>query len=292
MNIVILGSKVHPATLQILAEFHMRGIPIKALIQKRQISYPPGLVFQYLSTGGADSNKGGVFSKRILNLENLKLAIHNPGFALGFLKCLFLTKTRPRSKNMPQYTHQYTSKSQLPRVNLSNLCIYNVDNFNSRRAERLLRQIEPDLLISGPAAQILRTNILRIPRLGTLNSHPGMLPKYRGVHPIEYAILNGDSPGVTTYFVDSGVDTGDIILSRCLKLAKGMTIEDIESQTRALVVETLADAVQMIASSKYERRPQDLSAGTHYYSIHQSLRELAQQSLRRIYGAETVEHRI
>lgn len=274
MDIIIFGSKTHPYTIKILTEFEKRKIPIKALIQKRRLTYPPELVFQTL--GGEGFTRRDLFSKRIFNLDNLTLAIHNPLFALQFLRHSLFTKIDSDS----QRVHQYKVKSQFGEMDLSGLRIENVDNYNSKRAVKLLQQIGPDLIILGPAAQIVKGNILSIPRLGTLSSHPGMLPKYRGMHPIEYAIVNGAELGVTTYFVDNGVDTGDILLKRRLKVTKGMTLDDIESQTIALMVESLADAVQMIENGNYARKPQDLAAGKQYYCIHPVLRELAQQRLR------------
>ena len=286
VNIVIFGSKLHPTTIKIITEFRKRNIPIKALVQKRHINYPPELVLQFLNNNGSGSGKGRL--KHVINIDNFVMAIQNPGFALGFLKCLFLTKIGHKSNNTAQYTHQYTSKSEMPGADMSDIDIYNIDNFNSRRCEKLLRQLKPDLIITGPAAQILKSNILSIPLSGTLNAHPGILPQYRGMHCIEYSILNGDNPGITTYFIDKGIDTGEIILTRHLELSDGMTLAAAESQVALLSVELLADTVQTIAGGKYKRHSQDLSGGTQYYAIHPSLRELAQQSLRQVYGTKTV----
>ena len=70
-----------------------------------------------------------------------------------------------------------------------------------------------DLIFCLGSTQILPKNILNIPKIGSLNIHPSLLPKYRGRTPHVWAIINGESTaGVTAHFINEGCDTGDIIL--------------------------------------------------------------------------------
>ncbi|MBW2411787.1 MAG: methionyl-tRNA formyltransferase [Deltaproteobacteria bacterium] len=77
-----------------------------------------------------------------------------------------------------------------------------------------VKQINPDFIVVAAFGNILPSNILAIPQIGTINIHASLLPSYRGPAPINWAIINGESrTGVTTMLVDEGVDTGDILLT-------------------------------------------------------------------------------
>lgn len=80
---------------------------------------------------------------------------------------------------------------------------------------RAVRTLAPDLLVVVAFGQILKPALLEIPRMGAINIHASLLPRYRGPAPIQWAIINGESEtGVTTMFMDAGMDTGDILLTR------------------------------------------------------------------------------
>jgi len=273
MDIVVLGYTAHPYTRAILRECKKRRIPIKALVQRLRVDYPPEVVLQNLTS--EDSTRRNLF-KQIFTIDNLKRGVYNPVFALRFLKLLLSKKLRPEERQ-PRSTRALESED----VDFKELTIKTVNDFNSMRSERLLRHLAPDLIILGPAAQIIRGNILRIPRIGTLNAHQGILPGYRGMDVLEYSILNGDEPGVTVHFVDEGVDTGDTILRRYLKVSPGDTLEELHEQAIKLSVEALGDTIEMIESGNYQREPQDPKAGKQFYPIHPKLQEIVRSKLRR-----------
>ena len=75
-----------------------------------------------------------------------------------------------------------------------------------------LKKLEPDMIIVAAFGQIIPKTILDMPKYGCLNIHASLLPKYRGAAPIQWAVLNGDKiTGVTTMYLASEMDTGDII---------------------------------------------------------------------------------
>lgn len=87
-----------------------------------------------------------------------------------------------------------------------------------------LKELSPDACVTVAFGQILSEEILNIPRLGTINLHASLLPKYRGPNPIQWAVINGDKvAGVTTMLSDVGVDTGPMLLK------KEFNIENIDS---------------------------------------------------------------
>jgi methionyl-tRNA formyltransferase len=79
----------------------------------------------------------------------------------------------------------------------------------------IIRQFQPDLIITAAYGQILPKEMLQIPRLGCINVHASLLPKYRGGAPIHYAVMRGDVvTGITIMYMNEGLDTGDMI-SQC-----------------------------------------------------------------------------
>ena len=78
-----------------------------------------------------------------------------------------------------------------------------------------MKNIAPDLIVTVAYGKILPKSILETPSLGCINVHGSLLPKYRGAAPIQWAIINGETvTGITTMFMDEGMDTGDMLLKR------------------------------------------------------------------------------
>ncbi len=86
-----------------------------------------------------------------------------------------------------------------------------------------LKELKPDAFIMVAFGQILSKELLDIPRLGTINLHSSLLPKYRGPNPIQWAIINGDKvTGITTMLSDVGVDTGPMLLKKEIEITENM----------------------------------------------------------------------
>lgn len=97
-----------------------------------------------------------------------------------------------------------------------------VNRVNSEKTRQRLVQENPDLLVIATFPQILRGHILSIPRLGCINTHPSLLPRYRGPLPVYWVLKNGEpKTGVTIHFVDEGIDTGDIICQKEILIEPG-----------------------------------------------------------------------
>jgi methionyl-tRNA formyltransferase len=137
-----------------------------------------------------------------------------------------------------------------------------------------LRSLAPDVLVLG-SSRILRPNILAVPRIATLNPHPGLLPAYRGLDVIPWAIYNGDPLGVTVHVVDPGIDTGDIVAQQIFDPEPGNTLRSLRRRADAILGRLMADVIsQLMTSGRLERRPQDPSSG-HLYSVMPSDRRQA-----------------
>ncbi len=96
-----------------------------------------------------------------------------------------------------------------------NVPVYQFERLRKQEGLDCLRALKPDLCVTAAFGQILSKKLLEVPRLGTINVHASLLPKYRGSAPINWCIANGETAtGVTTMLTDVGVDTGDILLSQ------------------------------------------------------------------------------
>ncbi len=114
-------------------------------------------------------------------------------------------KPKGRGKKL-QYTPVKEKALQL------GLEVYQPENINSPESIEKLKGIDPDFLIVIAYGQILKKNVLNIPKKEALNVHASLLPKYRGAAPINWSIINGEKEtGVTIMKIEEGLDTGDMI---------------------------------------------------------------------------------
>jgi methionyl-tRNA formyltransferase len=123
--------------------------------------------------------------------------------------------------------------------------VYQPERVRRPEAVEFLRAIAPEAMVVVGYGQIIPQNVIDIPRLGIINVHGSLLPKYRGAGPIQWAIVNGETrTGVTTMRIDAGLDTGDMLLKAATEI--GLEENAIELGRRLaeigaeLLVETLA----------------------------------------------------
>ena len=112
----------------------------------------------------------------------------------------------------------------------------------NKEGEDVLKNLTPDLFVTASYGQIIKQNILDIPKYGTVNVHGSLLPKYRGATPIQSAILNGEKvTGITIMKTDVGMDTGDIYLSKEINIADEDTSTSVFNKLATLGVECLKE---------------------------------------------------
>ncbi|MGH2384347.1 MAG: formyl transferase [Candidatus Limnocylindria bacterium] len=122
-----------------------------------------------------------------------------------------------------------------------------VESLAGEETAEVVRDLQPDLMVLG-GAPILPAAILELPRIGTLNAHPGLLPKYRGVDVVAHAVLNGDPVGATVHFVDAGIDTGRIISRTEVPTRRGDTLASLQARVEAAGGSALAEAVRRLVA--------------------------------------------
>ena len=110
-----------------------------------------------------------------------------------------------------------------------------------------IKSLNPDVIVVVAFGQILPKEILEIPKLGCINVHVSLLPKYRGAAPINWVIINGEEKtGVTTMYMDEGLDTGDMILKTEVNLDENITAGELHDKMMNIGAETLKETLRLI----------------------------------------------
>ena len=110
-----------------------------------------------------------------------------------------------------------------------------------------IRELQPDLLCVVAYGKILPKELLDIPKYGAINVHGSLLPKYRGAAPIQWAVLNGDKEtGITTMFMDEGMDTGDMILKEKVQIGDNETTGELWNRLSLIGAKLLVETVKRI----------------------------------------------
>ena len=107
-----------------------------------------------------------------------------------------------------------------------------------------LRAYNPDVMVVVAFGQIIPLSILKMPKYGCVNIHGSLLPKYRGAAPIQWAVLDGEKEtGITTILMDEGIDTGDILLKKTIKIDADETSGSLFDKLKALGAETILETL-------------------------------------------------
>ena len=126
-----------------------------------------------------------------------------------------------------------------------------------------LAAIRPDAIIVVGYGRIIPQWMIDLPRLGNLNLHASLLPKYRGAAPIQWAIANGESvTGVTTMRIDAGLDTGDILMQREISIGPEDTAETLGPKLAAIGADLMVETLRGLDSGQVRPTPQDHSQAT------------------------------
>jgi len=123
-----------------------------------------------------------------------------------------------------------------------------------------LAACQPDAIVVVGYGRIIPQWMIDLPRLGNINLHGSLLPKYRGAAPIQWAIARGETvTGVTTMRIDAGLDTGDILLQKELPIAVEDTAETIAPRLAAIGADLMVETLRGLAAGTVRARPQDHS---------------------------------
>lgn len=120
-----------------------------------------------------------------------------------------------------------------------------------------IKKINPDVICVVAYGKILPQELLEIPKLGCINVHGSLLPKYRGAAPIQWAVLNGEtSTGITTMYMDVGMDTGDMILKEETEIGENETTGELWDRLSVIGGDLLVKTLKLIEAGKAPREKQ------------------------------------
>lgn len=141
--------------------------------------------------------------------------------------------------------------------------LYQPESLRDYSAEKFLNSFSADLFVVVSFGQILTANILKIPRVFSINLHPSLLPKYRGAAPVNWAVINGETKtGLTVIRMNERMDAGDMILQREIEIDQKDTAEILNKRLSELGAILLLDAIRLIDEGKAIFKKQDEKKAT------------------------------
>lgn len=139
------------------------------------------------------------------------------------------------------------------------------ENPNEDRFAQLLQSYEPDVFVLVGYGKILDHKLIAIPRKMCLNLHAGALPKYRGSSPLNWAIINGETSFTLSIIkVDTGVDTGEILIDSTFPIAINDTIRDLHKTANDKFPQMLLEVLNSLQKGELKSKPQNDSKSSYY----------------------------
>lgn len=188
-------------------------------------------------------------------------------FAAKILQCLVKKNisiqaivTQPdRAKNRSSKL-VFSPVKQLAIQSCSNVSIFQPEKASHPEFIQTMKQLAPDLMIVVAYGQILKKELLDIPKLAPINIHASLLPKYRGAAPIQRCLMQGeDKTGITIIKMNSQMDAGEIILRQALTIGQNMTFQELEEKLIDLSNVLLLKVIDQFKTNSVVYQPQDES---------------------------------
>ena len=186
-----------------------------------------------------------------------------PDFAKESLKSLYekgysilgvvTNQDRPKGRGMkliPSPVKEYALEK--------NLTVFQPESVKDNHVfTKAIKELNPDVICVVAYGKILPKEILELPRLGCINVHGSLLPKYRGAAPIQWAVLNGDkTTGITTIYMDENMDSGDIILKQEVEIGDDETTGELWNRLSCLGADLLIKTLVKIEEGTAPRQKQ------------------------------------
>lgn len=191
------------------------------------------------------------------------LFMGTPDFARESLKCIYeaghnilgvvTNLDKPKGRGMklqPSEVKEYALEKGLK--------IYQPEKVkNNKEFREEIEKLKPDVICVVAYGKILPKKILEIPKYGCINVHGSLLPKYRGAAPIQWAVLNGDKvTGITTMYMDAGMDTGDMILKEEVEIGEDETTGELWDRLAKIGGELLVKTLEQVEKGTAPRKKQ------------------------------------
>jgi methionyl-tRNA formyltransferase len=183
-------------------------------------------------------------------VPSLKLLLEQPDFEIA---AVFTQPDRPSGRG------QEISISPVKEVALAaNIPVHQPSKIRAHEIEAQLREIAPDAIVIIAYGQIIPARLLTIPRLGWINLHASLLPKYRGAAPIHWAIASGETrTGNTTMRIDAGMDTGEMLLQQELAIGAAETTPEVAARLSQAGGPLMLETLRGLRDGTLQGRPQN-----------------------------------
>lgn len=136
----------------------------------------------------------------------------------------------------------------------------------------IIKKLNPEIIIVVAYGKILPKNIIDYPKYGCINVHASLLPKYRGAAPIQWCVINGEKrTGVTTMYMDVGLDTGDMLLKSETVISDNETSGELHDKLSLIGAELLIETLEKIKNNTIERKKQNDAESSYSPMISKSL---------------------
>jgi methionyl-tRNA formyltransferase len=190
------------------------------------------------------------------------LFMGTPEFAKISLECLVKNEyniagvitqpDKPAGRKMiltPPPVKEYADRENIP--------VYQPQSLKGEDFFDLLKSINPDIIVVVAFGKIIPKNVLDFPKHGCVNVHGSLLPKYRGASPINAAIINGEKiTGITTIYMDEGIDTGDMILKESTDIGENETFGEVYDRLAQIGGKLLTETLNQIKNCTVKREKQ------------------------------------
>jgi methionyl-tRNA formyltransferase len=187
-----------------------------------------------------------------------------PEFAVPSLRHLagrpeFTVEAVITQPDRPRGRGQQISASPVKETALElGLHVYQPETIKSESAQDFLKHASPDAVVIIAYGQIIPARLLAIPRLGWLNLHASLLPRYRGAAPIHWAVANGETvTGLTTMQIDAGMDTGPMLLRREVEIGPDETAPELAERMSQIGAELIAESLLQFDRGEISPMPQE-----------------------------------
>lgn len=142
--------------------------------------------------------------------------------------------------------------------------VYQPESLKNGEAMPILEELKPDVIVVAAFGMLLKSDVLDFPKYGCLNIHGSLLPKYRGAAPIQRAVLDGEEySGITIMQMGAGLDTGDMLIKREVKIGENETAGELFDRLALLGADVITEALELAKNGKLNPEKQDDSKSTY-----------------------------
>jgi methionyl-tRNA formyltransferase len=154
----------------------------------------------------------------------------------------------------------------------NNINVYQPQKLSEEDFVANMEKINPDVIVVIAFGKILPKRILDLPKYGCINVHASLLPKYRGAGPIQWSLINGESEtGITTMFMDVGLDTGDMLLKETVKIEDTDTGGSLHDKLSVVGAKLLIKTLKEVQNNNIVREKQDSEKSTYAPMLEKSM---------------------